>query len=70
MDTKDLKKILAGVSIVGLLAGATLTTSGCATRGKTSCSSCSGKTGEKTTCPGTTSCSGKTSCNGSSCSGK
>ena len=60
MDNKRLKKILAGLSIASLLAGAGLTFTGCAT------TSCSGKT----SCSGTqtegakTSCSGKTSCGG------
>ncbi len=69
MDTKDLKKILAGVSIVGLLAGASLTTSGCATHRKSSCTSCTGKTQEKTSCTGKTPDPAKTSCSAGSCSG-
>ncbi len=62
MDKKKLKKILAGISMVGLLATTSLTLSGCATDGndkkvedvKTSCSG------------GMSSCSigGKTSCGG------
>ena len=35
MDKKELKKLLAGLSIVGLLAGGTLLVSGCA-NGKSS----------------------------------
>jgi radical SAM modification target selenobiotic family peptide len=31
MDKKDLKKLLAGLSIAGLLAGAGISVSGCAT---------------------------------------
>lgn len=70
MDKKQLKKILAGFSVASLLAGSTLTLSGCATKGKTSCSgtgSCSGtkQEGTETSCSGKTSCSGtkgKTSC--------
>ena len=34
MDSKELKKILASLGIVGLLAGASLTLPGCATTGK------------------------------------
>lgn len=36
MDKKELKKLLAGLSIVGLLAGGTFLVSGCAADGKSS----------------------------------
>ena len=36
MDKKELKKLLAGLSIAGLLAGGTLLASGCASDGKSS----------------------------------
>ncbi len=35
MDKKDLKKLLAGLSLVALVGGAGLTVSGCATTGST-----------------------------------
>ncbi len=62
MDKKKLKKILAGISMAGLLATTSLTLFGCATDGndkkvedvKTSCS------GGKTSC----STGGETSCGG------
>ena len=60
MDTKRLKKVLAGFSVATLITGAGLTFTGCAT---TSCSgktSCSGMKQEGSQ----TSCSGKTSCGG------
>ena len=64
MDKKQLKKILAGLSIAGLLAGAGLTINGCA---KTSCSGGTVEQGSQTSCSGSkTSCGGsktKTSCN-------
>ena len=73
MNTKRLKKVLAGFSVATLITGAGLTFTGCAT---TSCSgetSCSGakQEGSQTSCSGMkeggsqTSCSGKTSCSGS-----
>ncbi|MFH1672738.1 MAG: SbtA family thio(seleno)oxazole RiPP natural product precursor [Pseudomonadota bacterium] len=66
MDLKKLKKILAGFSIAGLIAGASLPTIGCATpdeKTQTSCSgsSCSGKTQPDDD-------KGKSSCGKSSCS--
>jgi len=77
MANDRLKKVLAGVSMATLIAGAGLTFTGCAT---TSCSgntSCSGmqKEGSQTSCSGKTSCSGgsgeKTGCGcKSGCSGK
>jgi len=36
MDSADLKKILAGLSIAGLLAASTLAMTGCASSGKSS----------------------------------
>ncbi|MBI5076348.1 MAG: selenobiotic family radical SAM modification target peptide [Nitrospirae bacterium] len=36
MDSQDLKKMLAGLSITALLVGATLTISGCATTAESS----------------------------------
>ncbi len=36
MEKKELKKLLAGLSIAGLLTGGTLLVSGCATEGKSS----------------------------------
>ncbi len=63
MDGKDLKKIVAGLSIAGLLAGSTMAVTGCAAG--TSCSGTKKESGA-TSCSGTkTSCSGtKTSCSG------
>ena len=74
MDTKRLKKILAGFSVATLITGAGLTFTGCATTscsGKGNCkcgkTSCSGmkQEGSQTSCSGKTSCGGKTSCSGS-----
>jgi len=63
MDNKDLKKILAGVTITALLAGTSLTFAGCSTNK----SSCSGGTGS---CNGTKTEGSKSGCGGgSSCSG-
>jgi len=62
MDKSDIKKVLAGVSLVGLLAGGVAGLSGCATSDKSSCngSSCSGKKQEKSSCSGeSSSCEGK-----------
>jgi radical SAM modification target selenobiotic family peptide len=36
MDKQEIKKILAGLSIAGLLAGASLSIAGCATKGEAS----------------------------------
>jgi radical SAM modification target selenobiotic family peptide len=36
MDTRELRRFLAGLSIAGLLAGTTLVAGGCATSGKSS----------------------------------
>ncbi len=36
MDTSELRKILAGLGIISLLAGAGLTANGCATPGQSS----------------------------------
>jgi radical SAM modification target selenobiotic family peptide len=36
MDKKELKKILAGISLAGLIAGGALLATGCATDGKSS----------------------------------
>ena len=70
MANNRLKKVLAGVSIATLIAGAGLTFTGCTTTscsGKTSCSGMQ-KEGSQTSCSGKTSCSGgdsgKTSCSG------
>ena len=54
MNKKDLKKILAGIGIAGLISGSAMTVTGCATHEKGAAvkTSCSGKT--------ETSCSGKT----------
>jgi len=71
MDKTDIKKVLAGVSLVGLLAGGVAGLSGCATSDKES--SCTGKKMEKSSCSGEKSpaTSEKSSCTGESgCSGK
>ena len=75
MESKQLKKILAGFSIMSLITGSALTLNSCASKKSTSCSGTK-QEGTKTSCSGTTSCSGakdegaKTSCSGgSSCSG-
>jgi len=68
MEKNDIKKVLAGVSLVGLLAGGVAGLSGCATTEK---SSCTGKKQEKSSCSGEKSNSGQSSCSGEgSCSGK
>lgn len=36
MDSQEFKKLLAGLSIAGLLAGTSLLAGGCATKGKSS----------------------------------
>ncbi|MDY6989642.1 MAG: SbtA family thio(seleno)oxazole RiPP natural product precursor [Thermodesulfobacteriota bacterium] len=78
MARNRLRKVLAGMSVVTLIAGAGLTFTGCATTscsGKTSCSGMQ-KEGSQTSCSGKTSCSGgggdkKTGCGcDSGCSGK
>jgi len=78
MDKTDIKKVLAGVSLVGLLAGGVTAINGCATTDKQS--SCTGKKMEKSSCTGEkSSCTGdksststeKSSCTGESgCNGK
>lgn len=69
MERNDLKKILAGFSIAGLLTGAVLTAPGCATKGQTSCSGTK-QEGMKTSCSGSKTEGAKTSCSGAktSCS--
>jgi radical SAM modification target selenobiotic family peptide len=58
------KKALAALSVAGLLAGISLSATGCRWIGKSACSSCSGKTTEqpKTSC-------GAGSCTAGSCTG-
>ena len=74
MSKDRIKKTLAALSVAGLLAGISLSAGGCTLfDGKSSCSSCSGKTAEeaKSSC-GTGSCGAKaeeakTSCGAGSC---
>ena len=70
MNTDNLKKMLAGLCIAGLISGTTLSVSGCA--GKSACSGSKPQdSGAKNGCGGS-SCSGGTNsgCSGgSSCSG-
>ncbi|MDY6949898.1 MAG: selenobiotic family radical SAM modification target peptide [Thermodesulfobacteriota bacterium] len=75
MAHNRLRKVLAGMSVVTLAAGAGLTFTGCATTscsGKSSCG-CMQKEGSQTSCSGKTSCSGggdkKTGCGCDSGSG-